>query len=256
MKQPSSVSLSDKRKDYMRGAYSKYWMKARTETYGVMDYDLSLIELIDNTLKSDKERLLLDVGIGTGYPIASSLAALNYDISGVDISSRLIKKCLEDNPDIHAVVGDAENMTYEADSFDLVYCLHSSWLMPNFLKALSSMFRVTRENGFILIDIMNINNQGINKIYQQHIFENNNVVGKLFKTFKNLAKFILRSGTQDWPFLISWSPSDPGEIIDKCLSFGGEVRLYSWLDGSLIQLPVSKGDTYKDHSRIVLSCKI
>ena len=256
MRRSCRVAISDKRKDHMRGEYSKYWIKARTESYGVMDYDLSLIELIDETLNSDKERLLLEVSIGTGWPIASSLASLNYDISGIDISSRLIKKCVEDHPDIHAEVADAENMPYESDSFDLVYCVHSSWFFPNLMKALSEMFRVTKESGIIIIDIMNINNQGINKIYQQHVFENSNFVGKLFKTVKNLAKFIIRSGTQDWPFLISQTPSDPGMVIDECLLSGSKVRVYSWLDSSLKEITVSDGDKYSDHSRIVISCAL
>lgn len=256
MKRSSDLSLSDKRKDYFREAYAKYWIKVRAETYGVMDYDLLLIELIDKTLKRNTESLLLDVGIGTGFPIASSLASLNYDISGIDISSHLIKKCLEDNPNIHAEVGDAENMHYAANSFDLVYCFHTSWVIPDFLKALTSMFRVTRKNGIVLIDTINKNNPDINKIHKQHVFENCNFVGKIFKLIKNLAKLILQRGTQDWPYLITWCPHDINELIGKVLLFSSDVRLYAWQNETLVELSVSDSNTYRDHGRIVLSCKI
>lgn len=252
----SDESFIVKRKNYYREAYAKYWLKARAETYNVMDYDLRFIELIDKKLKRNTECLLLDVGIGTGFPIASSLASLNYDMSGIDISSLLIKKCLEDYPNIHAEVGDAENMHFAADTFHLVYCCHSSWLFHDFFKALTSMFSVTKKNGIVLFDIMNKNNPDINKIYKQHVFENTHFVGKLFKTFKNIVKFILQAGTQDWPYLVSWSPSDPNKIIHKCLSFDAEVQLYAWQDETLIELPVSDNDTYRDHGRLVLSCKV
>ena len=146
-----------------------------------MHYDLSLISLIDDTLNSDKERLILEVGVGTGWPIASSLASLDYGISGIYICSRLIQKCVEDHPNIHAEIADAENMPYESDSFDLVYCVYSSWLFPDLKKALYEIFRVTRKSGVIL------NNPGIHKIYQQHVFENSNFVGILFKTVKKFS---------------------------------------------------------------------
>ena len=40
------VSISDKRKAYMRGKYSKYWITARTEIHGTMADDVALIDLI------------------------------------------------------------------------------------------------------------------------------------------------------------------------------------------------------------------
>jgi ubiquinone/menaquinone biosynthesis C-methylase UbiE len=221
----------------------------------VMDYDLSLIALVDDTLNSDKERLILDVGIGTGWPIASSLLSLDYKISGVDISSSLINKCLEDHPNIHSEVGDSENMPHESESFDLVYCFHSSSLFPDLMKAIYEMFRVRKKSGVVLIDMLNINNWGVNKNFQQHVFENSNFIGILFKTVKNLAKFILREGTQDWPFLISQTPSDPGMVIEECLLSGGKAWVYSWLNNSLQEITVSDGDKYRDHSRVVISCK-
>ena len=250
------INILDKRKEHMRGAYSSYWIKARTGTYGLMDYDLSIINLINETLFFDQESALMEVGIGTGWPIASSLVAYNYDISGIDISSRLISKCMADHPDIHAEVADAENLPYVSNSFDFTYCVHSSWFFTDLIKALSEMCRVTKPSGHVLIDIMNINNPYIKKTYQQHVFENTNFFGKLFKVVKNLAKFVLQSGSQDWPFLISQTPSDPTTIIKQCQLHSSTVRLYSWLDNNLKEIAVSDSDNYGDHSRIVICCKL
>ena len=115
-----------------------------------MEYDQKLIDLVDKTLISGSNRLILEVGIGTGWPMASSLASLNYDVYGIDISEDLINQCLNDYPGIHAEVCDAENLLYENDRFDLVYCFHSTWYF-NLRKALSEMFRVTKKRRVCII---------------------------------------------------------------------------------------------------------
>ena len=113
-----------------------------------------------------------------------------------------------------------------------------------------------KKDGYVLFDIMNRNNQYIEKIYQNHVFENSNFFGKIFKIFKNTVKFALQKGIQDWPYVISWNPSDPVEIIDQCLLSGGKVWVYAWHDDSLKELSVSRGNMYREHKRIVICCKL
>ena len=108
----TELSVAIKRKEFMRGKYAKYWINARTEKYGFMDYDKYLIDLILNTLKADQEPKVLEVCIGTGWPIASSLIEHKYDVFGIDIAVELIAKCNVDWPDIRAEVGDAESLCY------------------------------------------------------------------------------------------------------------------------------------------------
>ena len=181
----------------------------------------------------------------------------SFDVSGIDIATELIEKCNADWPNINAKVGDAEFMPYEDDSFNFVYCVHSSWFIPDLGKAISEICRVSKVNGYFLIDLMNANNRDMDKIYKQHVFEDTNFVGQIFKAFKNAAKLILQRGTQDWPYLISQTPSDPNEIIGNCLKFGGgSIRLYSWIDSELKEISISEGDQYQNYSRMVIYCQL
>lgn len=76
------------------------------------------------------------------------------------------------------------------------------------------MLRVVHSQGSVVIDIQNLAKNQINNIYKIHKFENETSIGKLYKTFNNIAKVILRKGTQVWPFIVSQTPSDPKHIME------------------------------------------
>ena len=74
---------------------------------------------------------MLEVAIGTGYPIADHLQKAGHEVHGIDISPDLVRRCRELNPAIQAKVGDAEHLEYPDATFDATYCFHSSWYFPN-----------------------------------------------------------------------------------------------------------------------------
>mgnify|MGYP006414586525 FL=1 len=238
------------RKQYMKTSYAKYWINARNLIYGTMPYDLSMIDKIDEISKKNSVKKILEVAIGTGDPIAADLLGKGYQMSGVDISEILIAKCKENYPKINAIVGDAENIKLSNGSFDLVYCLHSAWLIPNFNRAISEMLRVVKKKGGVVIfDIQNSDNKSIQKIYYQHIFENKNLLGMAYKTFKNSAKLILRKGTQDWPFIVSQTPQKPSEMIDAIDLSIEKIKVFG-VDGNGVLKKISN-DQHRQYQRLV-----
>ena len=90
------------RKEYMRSTYSKYWVNARKNVYGFMDYDKVFIKLIESF--SNKHRKILEVAIGTGEPIANNLQNIGYQVYGIDISDRLVDECKKNNKNINCEV--------------------------------------------------------------------------------------------------------------------------------------------------------
>mgnify|MGYP001281726718 CR=1 FL=1 len=117
-------------KKHMRDKYSNYWITAREKKYGFLEYDKNLIEYI--TENADKgEGRILEVGVGTGYPFATTFQEKGYDVYGIDISPQLVDKCKKSYPNIKCEVGDAENLPYKDNFFDVVYCFHSTWYFPD-----------------------------------------------------------------------------------------------------------------------------
>ncbi|MBM5804854.1 MAG: class I SAM-dependent methyltransferase [Candidatus Verstraetearchaeota archaeon] len=156
------------RKTFMKDVYSKYWIKER-KAMGFIQYDRNLCNYICKNVPTGSK--LLEVAIGTGYPIADFLQKTGYEIYGVDISSDLIEECGRLNPNIKCEVGDAENLYYTDNSFDCVYCFHSTWYFPNLNVVIDEMLRVARSGGVVIFDIENLNNKKIAEGYRKRVLE-------------------------------------------------------------------------------------
>ncbi len=243
------------RKEYMRSSYSKYWKNVRKNVYGFMEYDKAFINLIDNFSK--KSGKILEVAIGTGEPIADNLEKIGYKVYGIDISDRLIDECKKNNKNIRCEVGDAEKLKFANAEFDLTYCVHSSWFIPDFEMAITEMVRVSNKGGVVLFDILNMHNREMDKIFRFHLFENVNLIGMLYKTIKNSVKFVLQKGTQDWPFIVSQTPSDPIAIYEMLADRLNvdQINIYTWHEESMIDLGTENKD-YQEHPRLVFVVRL
>lgn len=98
---------------------------------------------------------ILEVGVGTGLSLPQYAVANR--IVGVDISERMlkvarkrvVKRSLENVESIE--VGDAEDLRFESNSFDVVVAQYVVTACPNPEKALDEFARVVRPGGEIVI---------------------------------------------------------------------------------------------------------
>jgi ubiquinone/menaquinone biosynthesis C-methylase UbiE len=199
------------RKHFMREVYSHYWLRARETKYGFMDYDQRLCDTISS--RAPEGGKLLEVAIGTGYPIADALQKGGFEVHGIDISPALVEKCHATNPAIHAKVGDAENLDYADGEFDAVYCFHSTWYFPDLTRVIDEMIRVTRPGGFVVFDIQNRANPEIAAAHdRQRALVRPGLGPRLNLHARNLAKVVLRRGNPNWHGLVYEVPTDPDTV--------------------------------------------
>src|SRR5688572_19952281 len=181
----------------MRDVYASYWLTARDKKYGFLNYDKELCDFLSGSVKDGSS--LLEVAIGTGYPIADFLQKAGYAMHGIDISPALVERCLQVNPAIDAKVGDAEHLEFEAESFDAVYCFHSSWYFPNLTRVIDEMLRVTRPGGLVVFDIQNRDNAVIAADYERRLAQvRPGLAARANLHARNLAKTVLRRGNPNW----------------------------------------------------------
>ena len=62
---------------------------------------------------------ILDVGAGTGR-LATQLAKSGANVTACDISEKMLEVLKKKNPSIITVVGDAEGLPFENNTFDIV----------------------------------------------------------------------------------------------------------------------------------------
>ena len=188
----------EQRESYMRKIFPQYWSKARRQKYGFTIYDKKLCELI----LQERAQNLLEVAIGTGYPIAEHLLKMKKKITGIDIAPQLIQECNMHYPEIKASLGNSSKLVYEEESFDLVYCFHSTWYFTDLLSAIKEMVRVVKTNRIVYFDLMNAHSL----VIQQ--YQNINAIKNVKKLLKGIYFRLSRLGKVTDAFINLLTPTD------------------------------------------------
>lgn len=116
-------------------------------------YPLELFERLQQFNVGLPEQKILDIGTGTGY-LARPLAKQGSHVVGLDPSDKLLEQAKkldrENNVSISYVTGQAENLPFEDNSFDVVtagQCWH--WFDSE--KAVQEVYRVLKKDGKLII---------------------------------------------------------------------------------------------------------
>jgi len=121
---------------------------------------------------------ILEVGVGTGLSLP--LYPKNVTVSGIDISPDMLNQAharkVRDGLDHVAqlAVMDAEDMTFDDDTFDKVVAMHVASVVPNPERLVSEMRRVCKPNGQI--------------IFVNHFHSRNAIVGSVESLLAPLSK--------------------------------------------------------------------
>jgi SAM-dependent methyltransferase len=102
-----------------------------------------------------RERLdALDCGCGTGF-LSLELAARGHDVTGIDFAPAMLaearRKAAEQGLATRFEHADAENLPFDAGSFDLVISRHVLWTLPHPEAALDEWIRMLRPGGRLVV---------------------------------------------------------------------------------------------------------
>jgi len=97
---------------------------------------------------------VLDVGCGTGV-ISLLLSEMGHTVTGTDISEGMLRKAKEKANSLNLIIdftiGDAENLPFEDEVFDLVINRHLVWTLPDPERAIFEWSRVLKPEGRVII---------------------------------------------------------------------------------------------------------
>lgn len=135
---------------------SKNSFNKQAEKYDTSDYSKYPREyypFVLNAINNIPFNKVLDLGCGTGV-ILKEISSINSDVElfGLDLSENMIAKATQRlGTTANLSVGDAENLPYADNTFDLVCCVESFHHYPNPKKALSEINRVLKNGGLFLL---------------------------------------------------------------------------------------------------------
>jgi ubiquinone/menaquinone biosynthesis C-methylase UbiE len=96
----------------------------------------------------------LDAGCGTGF-LSFELAGRGHRVTGIDFAPAMLaearRKAVERGVSIRFEEGDAEQLPFGSDSFDLVVSRHVLWTLPHPEAAIDEWIRVLRPAGRLAV---------------------------------------------------------------------------------------------------------
>tara|TARA_Y100001938_G_C7911868_1_gene340033 strand:+ start:26 stop:622 length:597 start_codon:yes stop_codon:yes gene_type:complete len=161
--------------------------------YEHLDIEFSSEEIttgIINTLEIEKHSAILEVGCGCGF--LSREFQKDYHYVGIDYSESIIKKHLSLFPMHQVFVGEANNLQFEDDSFDYVFCFGLFQYLPDLEYAnqtINEMARVGKRSMF-LGDLKNKKTRETHFVYPKLQLENKGFkFTDCFYDTKNTSRF-------------------------------------------------------------------
>ena len=95
-------------------------------------------------------RRVLEVGCGTGAVLADTPLPGTCRAIGVDVSRGALSMAMRNAPQAVYTQGDALSLPFAARAFDLTFCHFLLLWLPDPVRALQEMRRVTRPGGWVL----------------------------------------------------------------------------------------------------------
>ena len=132
----------------MKNYIENYWAK-RAERYNKTSWvkDEEFINAFLKMLPKKTFNSILEVGIGTGA-VAEKVVENIGPLIGIDISKEMISKINHQN--ITAMVGDAHNLEFNNNTFDLIYMRNVIHYIDNHGLAFSEIYRCLKPGGYFL----------------------------------------------------------------------------------------------------------
>lgn len=124
-----------------------------------MGIDVQWRKKVVKSVKNEKPNTILDIATGTGDLAIAMAKATDAKITGFDLSAGMLevgkKKVAEQNlqNQIEMIQGDAENMPFEDNSFDVITVAFGVRNFENLEKGLDDIYRVLKPGGkFIILE--------------------------------------------------------------------------------------------------------
>ncbi|HNP95392.1 MAG TPA: class I SAM-dependent methyltransferase [Cyclobacteriaceae bacterium] len=146
---------------YLNEKATTYDERRFSQLSGQVVHNIEL-EMLNKVLPNlSQGATILEVGCGTGRFLVE-MAKKGYKIDGTDASPDMLliakNKVGEFVNNFQPLLGEASKLPYPSNGFDLTYCvrlLNQTESSHYALSVIDDMFRVTRENGYVLVEFMN-----------------------------------------------------------------------------------------------------
>lgn len=178
----SDLSKKEQVEQMFDNISGKYDLLNRILSMGI---DVRWRKKVVKSVKSSNPKTVLDIATGTGDLAIQIAKSTQAQITGFDLSAGMLevgrekvaKEKLEDR--IEMIQGDAENMPFEDNSFDVITVAFGVRNFENLKKGLDEIYRVLKPEGkFIILEFSQPESFPMKQLYA---FYSKNILPKIGK---------------------------------------------------------------------------
>jgi len=110
------------------------------------------IKSIINLIGDITDKVILDAGSGEGFFLSQIKAKEKY---GIEISEIRVKRSIKHSPNLSVIIGDAKELPFEDNVFDVIVCSEVLEHVDNYQEALFEFKRCLKPSGILVISFPN-----------------------------------------------------------------------------------------------------
>jgi len=166
---------------YKKHSFSLYYKKNDAYKIYLVQHTLHVIKKLTEFTKLT----ILDIGCADGF-FADYFAKLKGFTIGVDINKIEVLRAKNKSKRCSFCLGDAQNLSFKKDSFDVVFCKDVLEHIPNDKTCCEEIFRVLKTGGYAIISVPTRDTTSISAFFT-----------KLAKFFGFFEKFRVSTSLED-----------------------------------------------------------
>ena len=136
--------------DFWADKYEGLWV----QKYSLGPSRREIIKELAPMLHAGRKYKVLDMGCGTGQLIRElqrSFKGFDIEYTGVDISSKMIDRCKEQDKEASYLVSNIDDFEAVPGEFDFIICSHSFPYYPDKSNAVERFHRLLKKDGVLFL---------------------------------------------------------------------------------------------------------
>ncbi len=139
---------------------------------------------------------VLDAGCGVGRPTAEFFAQKGFDVTGVDISKKMIELARQNVPRANFLQKNIATFDFPNASFDGIVCIYTLWHIPreNHPEIIKNFNRMLDEEGILVLNTGLFDSEGMSTFFGQPMLWSNYSPSETLEVVRNSGFEIIFEG--------------------------------------------------------------
>jgi len=139
---------------------------------------------------------VLDAGCGVGKPTSEFLTKRGFNVTGVDISKKMIDLAKVNVPDARFYQRNILTLDFPDSTFDGVVCVYTLWHIPrmNHPTIIRNLHRMLKDDGILVLNTGIHESEGMSAFFGEPMLWSTNDPKKTLEVVKELGSHIIHEG--------------------------------------------------------------